>query len=652
MLAVITGAYSIMRTEGIGPFGTLIAKGTLDRQPVLVVAEFQNATTDSTLADAITEALRIDLSQSPAVRLMEPSTITDALQRMGGESSHRLSPSLALEVAVREGASAVVSGGVSGLGSGYSMTLSLLTPQNDEILSLRETARGPDEIIEAVARLSATLRERIGESLRDIRASVPLPRVTTRSLDALRLYTEANNVFQSGDQEGAIPLLEAAIERDSTFAMAYRRLAVALLNTDADPERARETGTKAYELRDRLPELERLITVGHYFTSVDPNLEERIAAYETVLKRDSLHLIALNNLSLAYRDVQRFEDAERLAVRATEAGNSITFFQNRISSQASQGAWDRVEESLAILRGRDLEAAFVEGMHGLATSATGDYAKAESLFLRVVTGDGPLYFRKGNEQGLTQIYRLRGQLKRAEEIVQLSRPAEVTRETLNDFLEYESSALDMVSVLRQDPEAARVRLEQALEQIPFDELDPEDRPYWFGLTFHADLGLVDAARRDLKLYLENVPERSRRYDETESSGRAFILLAEGDFEGAIEAFDDVIASPWCYPCRWPRRGRALAREATGRLDEAIADLRFIIEVDFLWRIFDEAALVPDALERLGGLYEQTGQYDEAVAAYSRFAELWKEADPELQPRVRAALQRIDAILTRQAQSET
>jgi hypothetical protein len=48
-------------------------------------------------------------------------------------------------------------------------------------------------------------------------------------------------------------------------------------------------------------------------------------------------------------------------------------------------------------------------------------------------------------------------------------------------------------------------------------------------------------------------------------------------------------------------------------------------------------------ERLGRIHEQMGAPDEAQAAYRRLITAWANADPELQPRVEAARQRLRAL---------
>jgi len=50
-----------------------------------------------------------------------------------------------------------------------------------------------------------------------------------------------------------------------------------------------------------------------------------------------------------------------------------------------------------------------------------------------------------------------------------------------------------------------------------------------------------------------------------------------------------------------------------------------------------------ALEFLGPLYEQVGETEKAIRAYAQFADAWRDADPELQPRVEAAVARVSAL---------
>lgn len=61
----------------------------------------------------------------------------------------------------------------------------------------------------------------------------------------------------------------------------------------------------------------------------------------------------------------------------------------------------------------------------------------------------------------------------------------------------------------------------------------------------------------------------------------------------------------------------------------------------------DAPADPTAWEQLGRVYEELNEPAKARAAYENFAIAWREADPELQPRVaevRAAAQRLSSAI--------
>src|SRR2546425_3112936 len=105
-----------------------------------------------------------------------------------------------------------------------------------------------------VDRLSKKMRERIGESLKSIRKTEPLEQVTTASIAALRRYTQASRLFDRGKYGESIPLLEDAIRLDSTFAMAYRRLAVAFYNIRGPRSGEIQAAREAFRYRHRRSE--------------------------------------------------------------------------------------------------------------------------------------------------------------------------------------------------------------------------------------------------------------------------------------------------------------------------------------------------------------------------------------------------------------
>ncbi|HET7599403.1 MAG TPA: serine/threonine-protein kinase, partial [Gemmatimonadales bacterium] len=228
--AAIVGAVAAffgLKATGRLPGASLVDRGMLADRERVIVSEFGSPAADSALGGAVTEAFRIDLSQSPAVTVVQPDYVRQTLQRMQRDPHARLDAALAREVAIRDGIKAVVTGDVAHAGTGYVISARLISSATgDAMVALRETAEDSTRILGAIDRLSHALRRRIGESLRSIQGNEPLDQVTTPSLEALRRYSQAQMANDEGDTERAITLLREAVALDTGFAMGYRRLGV------------------------------------------------------------------------------------------------------------------------------------------------------------------------------------------------------------------------------------------------------------------------------------------------------------------------------------------------------------------------------------------------------------------------------------------
>jgi hypothetical protein len=154
-LAVVAGGFMAMRLLGIGPVGTLVASGVLDEQARLVLADFENATSDSTLGETVAELFRIDLNESPAITLLSTGQVANILARMERPEDTPLTPDVVSEIAIREGIKAYLAGDIRSLGESYLLAARLVSAETgEEFMSVSEQAgqyigrhhgrRGPD----------------------------------------------------------------------------------------------------------------------------------------------------------------------------------------------------------------------------------------------------------------------------------------------------------------------------------------------------------------------------------------------------------------------------------------------------------------------------------------------------------------------------
>ena len=115
--------------------------------------------------------------------------------------------------------------------SSYVLATRLIAAESgDELVAVRETAADSTEIVASIDRLSASLRGRIGESLRTVRGTRALGRVTTPSLPALRKYSQGERAVDRGDRFRAVELYREAVTIDTAFAAAHRALSIELSN--------------------------------------------------------------------------------------------------------------------------------------------------------------------------------------------------------------------------------------------------------------------------------------------------------------------------------------------------------------------------------------------------------------------------------------
>ena len=240
---------------------------------------------------------------------------------------------LAREIATREGAKAVLDGEIVRLGQSYVVSARLVSAlDGQELATFRETAANEDELIGALGELSRDVREKAGESLRTIRASTELERVThtvarRRSGSTSRARPWPTRRARSS---AVSPCWSEAVALDTAFAMAWRKIAVLLGNEDRDRHRALAAISTAYRHRERLTEMERLLTEGYYYTrGPQPSRDRALAAYEDAVRLDSSSTSALNNRGVVLGEKRDFERAEQLyrrvaGCRGPSAGRSPT----------------------------------------------------------------------------------------------------------------------------------------------------------------------------------------------------------------------------------------------------------------------------------------------------------------------------------------
>ena len=648
--ALLVAGYLVLRVLGIGPSGSLLAAGKLTAQDRVLVAAFDAASKDSALADVVSVAVRTNLAQSRAVTMVPTSGIVAALQRMQRPTSSRVDLALAREIAAREGIKAVVGGSVAAAGTGFIITARLISAESgDELAVYNESASSTADIIPAVDRLTRELRGRIGESLKSVKDAPALSQVTTSSLDALRSFAaglRANDI--DGDFARAATLFEDAIAKDSGFAAAYVQLAYSLNNAGVQQARQDTLIDAAYRLRDRLRESERYNLEGAYLQTRDRR--KAIAAFERAVAADSSNTDALNQLAVNLMRTRNLPKAEQLTRRAlvNEPENGI-LLGNLADVLMNQGKFDASDSVLRLMKERKLPIS-TEQDEAALLYLRGELDSAEARARTGVRSDNPDFARFSMSM-LRGIAQVRGRLHESDSIASVVQTASAKRGARVNWLAIPvRSAMDD-AWLRGQKERALAKLDSTVKARPLAPQLPPGAALDVAIAY-AMAGAPERARPIIAQYdawaRDSVDRQAFLGQRLYAEGA--ILLAEHRAQDAIRTYRrmDVdtdglpIACSFCLPVFLSR-----AYDEENQPDSTIANLERYLANTSRNRIAADTWMLGPSQKRLGELYEAKGDTKRAAQHYAAFVELWKRADPDLQPKVlevRARLERLRRAL--------
>ncbi len=282
----------------------------LTEKDSILLADFVNTTGDVAFDDTLKQALAVQLEQSPYLNIFPEDRIRETLRYMERPPDARITKSVAREICQRAGIKALLEGSIAPLGSHYVIGLDALNCSTGQPIAREQReATSKEQVLQELGKAASSLRAGLGESLASIRKfDAPIEKATTNSLEALRPFTEGRRLNSAGAFRQAVPFLQRSVELDPNFALGYYLLGTSYVNQGLIPM-AVPNLTKAYELRDRTSELERLSITAFYEVIVLHDVVKSRETYEFLVQvypRDYPARLLLGNV---YRNLGRFEDA-------------------------------------------------------------------------------------------------------------------------------------------------------------------------------------------------------------------------------------------------------------------------------------------------------------------------------------------------------
>ena len=592
----------------------------LTEKDTIVLGDFANSTGDAVFDATLREGLSVELEQSPFLSLVSEEGIHQTLRMMERPANTRLTPEITREVCQRTSSAAALDGSIALIGTRYNLILKAVNCANRDLLASTETqANDKSHVLDALGKAASEMRRKLGESLSTLQKyNTPLEQATTPSLEALQAYTLGG---KSGDFPTAIPFLQRAIQLDPDFAMAYDQLGGAYQSM-GETAMGAENMRRAFELRGRVSELEKLAIEGDYYRGVTGNLlnakrsyalgeqiyprepffrgglgliymalgqyESALKEHQQVLRLSPYDSVAFRFVAYAYLLLDRVEDATVTAREARAKGLDyalgptvylIAFYQNdapEMARQVAAAAGKTGEEDLLLALDADTAAYF-----GHLRRAR-ELSRQASNFARQA-GENEASATYENVAGLRE--GLFGNTDKAREQIRVARPIP------SEGDQYYGFALAMAY-------AGNANGVQRLVE-DFNKRFPEDTTVQYLPTLRAKLAIMHASPQQALTDLE--------------------LAAPYELGTPAIGF-------YNWPNMYPVYVRGEAYLAAHKGREAAAEFQKIL--DHRGIVLNEPIGALAHLQ-LGRAYAISGDSAKARAAFQDFLTLWKDADPDI-----------------------
>jgi eukaryotic-like serine/threonine-protein kinase len=288
----------------------------LTEKDSILLSDFTNTTGDPVFDSTLKKALAVSLGQSPYLNVVPDSKVQQTLKLMGKPPETRLTSDIGREICQRAHVKAMLTGAIAPLGSAYVITLEAINAATgDSLAQVQEQATSKEQVLNALGLGADKLRGGLGESLASVQKfDKPLQEVTTSSLEALKAFTQADELREKGDALPPVALYQRAIELDPNFAMAYARVGTQYF-TVGQADLARQNYQKAFELRERASEREKFYITEKYYDGTG-QLEQAIQALELYAQTYPGDWAPRVNLSVAHQILGDFDKGLTEALEA------------------------------------------------------------------------------------------------------------------------------------------------------------------------------------------------------------------------------------------------------------------------------------------------------------------------------------------------
>ena len=608
----------------------------LNDKDTIILSDFANSTGDAIFDDTLKTALSVSLRQSPFLNVLSDSEVAKILQQMTRPASTKLTPEVARELCLRAGSKAYLAGSIGSLGSEYVLGLKAVNCQSGDTLAEEQvTAASKEKVLDALGEATSKLRTESGESVATVqRFDVPLAEATTSSLEALKAYSLGIKTGYEKGGAAALPYHQRAIELDPNFAMGY--LAVGWTYSSlGEVGRASEYFTKAFQLRERASEREKLEIGATYYQNVTGELDKAAQTYQEEIESYPRADVAYGAIGIVFSSQGQYGKAAEITRQALRlAPASVYRYENLANYTLALQRFDDMRQIMHEVQARKLDDFYLHNaFYALA------FVRADST---AMVEQQQWYAGKQEYENFglalasdTEAYG--GHLGKAQELTKRAVESAIRADSKENGAIWQANAALEQAAYGNETQS-RQTAAQALKLAPTSKGVESETALAFAMA--GDTARAESLAQDLgkrfpldtqmqSLWLPAI-QAQLALDRKNPASALNALQAPSPIElGQIQFVANI-------SCLYHLYVRGEAYLAAGQGNAAAAEFQKILDHDgIVWNCWT-GALAHLGVARANALQSRTAQGADAdaarvraLAAYKAFLALWKDADPDI-----------------------
>ncbi len=352
----------------------------LSATDTIVLASLKNETSDPVFDDALDTALRYGVEQTPYLNVLGADKVLGTLAQLNLPPTTKLTADVARQVCGKTNSRMVIAQSISDAGNGYHLRLEALDCASGAALAKEQADIGQrGEIVHQLGVSAAGLRAKLGEPADSVaRFNQPLEKALSASLEALQISAQGLKLNFAGDAAGALKLYQRAVELDPSFALTHERMGAAYLFL-GNAEASSSSYTRAYQLRDRLSEKNRLNTEIDYYAWVTGDWEKEHSSVLRLLEIFPRDVLGHANLRAAFVHLGQPGRAADEAAETARLRPSPYYFGSAIQSIRFASRFSEAKSWLARADDLKLDNSLIRRERLIVAFATGDRVSVEKI---------------------------------------------------------------------------------------------------------------------------------------------------------------------------------------------------------------------------------------------------------------------------------